>query len=197
MIIYDVETEKAILGRNEKADQGIDYCAGFGDFANMGISVIGVYDYSVERPRVFLEDNFEEFQKLIDAAECVVGFNNHKFDNKLLDANNIKIPLEKSYDILEEIWKSLGIGTNFHPETHGGLSLDALVYANFKICKNGKGADAPKLWQCGRQGEVIDYCLADVELTRRLTEKILKSGKLRNPKTNLDICIRRPLSEVK
>lgn len=36
MIIYDVETEKAILGRGEFRKSHIQYCAGFEDFQNLG-----------------------------------------------------------------------------------------------------------------------------------------------------------------
>lgn len=198
MIIYDIETEKAILGRNEIAKSNIEYCTGFSDFSNMGISVIGTYDMATERTRVFLKDNLEEFGTLLNSTDCAIGFNNKNFDNKLLIANGVAMPNpNKFYDILQEIWHSLGIGTTFRPDTHGGLSLDAFVYANFKIRKTGKGADAPIDWQEGRKGKVIDYCLADVELTRRLLDKIIKCGKLRNPKTNEDIFIRKPSPEVK
>lgn len=197
MIIYDIETENAILGRNEFAKPNIKYCAGFDDFKNMGISVIGVIDLATERTRVYLKDNLAEFAALVQSCDCVVGFNNHKFDDKLLAANGVSIPDGKSYDILAEVWRGLGLGMRYRHETHGGLSLDALVHANFRIRKTGSGALAPIDWQEGRHGKVIDYCLADVELTRRLLDKIIKCGKLKNPKTGEEFAVRKPSPEVK
>ncbi len=197
MIIYDIETENAILGRNEFAKDGIKYCGGWTDFAGMGISVICAHDLSTERTRVYLKDNLGEFAALVERCDCVVGFNNHRFDDLLLKAHGIEIPAGKSYDILEEVWRGLGLGMTYRYETHGGLSLDSIVYANLRHRKTGSGATAPIDWQEGRLGKVIDYCLADVELTRRLLVKIINCGRLKNPKTGEEFNIRKPSPEVK
>lgn len=197
MIIYDTETVRAIPSNKEPLRPNIEYAKDWNDFSSMKIACVGVFDMATERTRVFLKDNLEEFGELLAATDCAVGFNNKRFDNRLLIANGVGMPNpSKFYDILEEVWTSLGIGTTYRHETHGGLSLDALVYANFRIRKTGKGADAPIDWQEGRKGKVIDYCLADVELTRRLLDKIIKCGRLRNPKTSEDIFIRKPSPEV-
>lgn len=197
MIIYDIEIEKAILGRNQTPVPNIKYCGGFTDYGNMGIACIGAFDTAIRRTRVFLKDNLDEFQRLISASDCIVGFNNHRFDNRILRANGIDLPLGKSYDILEEIWRGLGLSMNFHPATHGGLKLDAFAHANFRIRKTGDGANAPIDWQNGNQGKVIDYCLADVEITRLLLTRILFRGSLKHPTTGDEIPIRKPSPEVK
>lgn len=196
MIIYDIETENAILGSRDVPRPDVTYCEGFHDFANMGIACIGVCDLATERTRVYLQDNLQEFAQLVRGSDCVVGFNNHKFDDRLLAANGIEIPGGKSYDILEVVWKGLGIGTTWRNETHGGLSLDALAYANFRIRKTGSGADAPVDWQKGLRGKVIDYCLADVELMKRLLDKIIKCGKLKHPQTGEEFTVRKPSPEI-
>ena len=196
MIIYDIEIENAILGSRDVPRPDVNYCAGFHDFPNMGIACIAAYDLATERTRVYLQDNLAEFAQIVGATDCLVGFNNHKFDDRVLAANGIEVAAGKSYDILEEVWKGLGIGTTWRYETHGGLSLDALVYANFRIRKTGSGADAPVDWQQGRRGKVIDYCLADVELTRRLLVKIINCGKLKHPQTGAEFAIRKPSPEA-
>lgn len=196
MLVYDIEIEKAILGRGEVAKAHIKYCGGFNDFGNMGIACIGVADLAVGRTRVFLKDNLAEFEEIFRESDCNVGFNNHRFDNRLLVANGLSMPIGNSYDILEEIWKALGLSMNYRWETHGGLSLDEFAYANFKIRKTGKGAMAPIDWQEGRKGKVIDYCLADVEMTRRLLQRIQNRGSLKHPKTGEEIKIRKPSPEV-
>lgn len=148
----------------------------------MGISVIGVYDYLTDRYRVFLEDNFQEFQKLVAERDCVIGFNSNAFDNLLCEANGLWIPSEKSYDLLVEVWRAAGLGPAFSPRTHGGFGLEACSYANFGTAKTGNGALAPIDWQQGRRGNVIDYCLNDVKLTKDLVDKVINAGYLVDPR---------------
>ena len=50
--------------------------------------------------------------------------------------------------------------------------------------KTGYGGNAPVLWQQGKIGQVIDYCLNDVYLTTLLYFKIMSQGYIINPKTN-------------
>jgi hypothetical protein len=196
MIVFDAEIVNCIPGREPNKPE-YQYCEGWTDFVGMEISCVCIYDFSDKRPRVFLQDNLPALNELIRKTDCVVGFNNHKFDNNLLRAHGVEIDRRQSYDILEEIWRSAGIGTTFNPKTHGGLSLDAFAAANFGMKKTGSGKFAPELWQDGKYGEVIDYCHADVYLTRLLLEQIINKGWLINPKTNKKIWIRKPSPEVK
>jgi hypothetical protein len=182
MLIYDIEILNAVPPRSGPMESGVEYCQGWNDHQGMGISVIGVYDYRADRYRVFCEDNLIDFKLLIQVQECIVGFNNHRFDNRVLAAQDIIIPPEKSYDILEEVWRSLGLGPDFRPETHGGYSLAAICQANFGTTKTGNGAAAPLDWQRGRVGSIIDYCLQDIYLTKKLLDRIIRTGELRDPK---------------
>ncbi len=187
MLIYDCEIAKAIPGRNEERQEGIEYCEGWRDFNNMGISVICAYDYVTHRYRCFMQDNLEEFQQLVLGADCVVSFNGLAFDNQLCAANDIVVPAEKSYDLLVEIWAGDGLGPNFSPRTHGGYGLDKCAQANFNYRKTGHGAFAPVLWQQGKYGEVVDYCLNDIMLTKKLLDRVLKQGFIISPVTDHSI----------
>ena len=40
--------------------------------------------------------------------------------------------------------------------------------------------------------EVVDYCLADVCLTKRLLDRVIRSGQIINPKTGEWILVRKP-----
>ena len=51
MLVYDIETTKAVPDRAPNV-AGIEYCGGWEDHANMGISVICAYDYTTDRYRV-------------------------------------------------------------------------------------------------------------------------------------------------
>lgn len=182
MIIFDCEIVKAIAKKPEDRIPGIQYCEGWRDFSGMGISVICAYDYSTTRYRVFCQDNFAEFQKLVHEAGKVIGFNSLAFDNPLCAAHGLDIPVEKSWDLLSEIWAADGLSRSFEYPSHIGYSLDECSRVNFGFQKSGNGALAPVLWQRGQIGEVIDYCLNDIRLTKALVDAIIDHGEIRNPK---------------
>jgi hypothetical protein len=194
MLIFDCEIIKAILGKDETPRAGISYCKGWDDYAGMGISVIGAYDYEEHRYRVFCRDNMNAFTELAKKRSLLVGFNNVKFDNNLLAANGIHLngPV-KIYDLLVEIWRGVGLPLTWKDfSTHGGYGLDQVCAANFGHGKTGNGALAPVLWQQGKIGQVIDYCLEDVRLTKTLLDTVIERGWIINPKTGKRIEIRRP-----
>lgn len=188
-LVYDCEIINAIPSRNEPEQVGISYCHGWRDFANMGISVIGAYDYATDRNRVFCRDNFDEFAALV-RERTPVAFNGHAFDDQLVRANGIEI--EGTYDMLVEVWAGVGLGPQFNPRTHGGYGLDPICEANFGMRKTGNGALAPILWQQGKRSAVIDYCMNDVAMEAHLLDHIIKVGWIVCPKTGKTIVVRRP-----
>jgi len=171
-VIYDIEIEKCIPDRRVPPEPDLRYCQGWDDHANMGIAVLCAYDTRDSRYRVFLKDNLDRFAALIQ-GRLVVGFNTHGFDNQLLDANGIQVLQDRSWDLLCALRKACG-----EPETYtrgvtaAGRTLDALAACNLGASKTGHGELAPVNWQRGKWGTVIDYCLADVNLTVRLCERL-------------------------
>jgi DEAD/DEAH box helicase domain-containing protein len=194
MIVYDIEIINAILPKNsEDVEEGITYCQGWHDHANMGVSVIGCYDFEEDRYRVFLKDNFREFNTLQSTVGIKAGFNSIPFDNAVLRASNIAdISEHRSYDLLREIWAAAGLGPVFQYPSHAGYSLDAVAQANNVGKKSGNGALAPILWQRGQYGAVIDYCLQDVALTVELIRKVSSNGWLTCPKTGNRLKVKSP-----
>lgn len=178
MLIYDSEIIKAIPNGTERLP-GIEYCGGWGDHIGMGISCICAYDYIEARFRVFLKDNFDELRNLMAKRDIIIGFNSVRFDNKLLAANGFDNLDGKSYDLFKE--------------TGVRSSLDDICSVNFGYRKTGNGALAPVEWQRGNFGKVIDYCMNDVKLTKRLTDHVIIHGFIRNPKSPDSIVrVRRP-----
>lgn len=185
MLIYDIEIRNAIPDDGER-DAAVVYCEGWQDYRGMGIAVIGCWDYAADRPRIFCSDNLQEFGKLISQHDCVVGFNNHRFDDQILAAHGCALPPSKSYDLLQEVWRGLGGRSS-------GYGLEALSYANFRLTKAADGALAPVRWQRGEIGSVVDYCLHDIYLTKRLLDRVIRRGNLIDPRnTERRIPIRRP-----
>jgi hypothetical protein len=177
MFIFDIEIKHGIppASAAERQD-GIIYCAGWEDYAAMGVACVGCYDYTADKYRVFGDHDLEDFQKFVEAHDRLVGFNNNRFDNNVLRAAGVVIPSEKSYDLLSEIYSALG-------SYQKGCRLADVVKANFPNAagKSGNGADAPILWQRGFHTRVIDYCLNDVRLTKMILDRVLRFGYINNP----------------
>lgn len=192
MLIYDIEIVKAIQKRDEERLDGIEYCEGFHDHANAGVSVICAYDWEAGRYRVWTKEMFGEFEDLA-GKRLLAGFNSIGFDDKVCRAS-ANIEVATSYDLLVECWRADGLGPEFEYPSHAGYGLDALAKANGLTGKTGHGADAPVDWQRGWYGKVIDYCLEDVRLTATLIHKVIAGDPLTSPKTGkpFAMAIRKP-----
>lgn len=172
LVVYDAEIIKGVPNPREKRLDDIEYCEGWHDHANMGLSVLGAIDLREGRPRVFLEDNLDEFRELIHERN-VIGFNNAAFDNALLKAHGIEIDPARCFDLLIMMRRAVGEPDVYTKGvTAAGRSLDAIARANLGVSKSGKGDLAPVLWQRGKRGAVIDYCLNDVAITARLVRRL-------------------------
>lgn len=169
MIIIDVEIKKAIRSKNEAVIEGIEYCDGWRDFANMGVACACTYDVATNLSRVFYEEELADLQAYI-AGKTTAGFNTRRFDLPLLEHHGVTVEDQAShFDILESIWMAQGLDPDdFNWKTHGGWSLDNIMQSTFGLGKSGSGAMAPVWWQQGKRGKVVDYCLRDVWLEAQL-----------------------------
>jgi hypothetical protein len=193
-LVYDLEIEKAIQGKNEERQEGVIYCDGWDDKANMGISICGVYDYLEDRYRVFCEDNKDEFIELARRRKMLVSWNGIGFDNPVIKAVwGVGFPEKMCYDLMREAKHACGVPQDAHRK---GFRLNEWVGANFGAGKTGDGAMAPVDWQHGKVGSVIDYCLADVWLTKRLMDRVLACGILARPDSKPAVAFRPPWSVV-
>lgn len=174
-VIYDTEIRNGVATPDNQPQPGYKYAKGWTDFTGMGVAVICAYDILEARYRVFLEDNFCDFLELVGQRDGVLGFNNYRFDDKLLRDNGLPIDSTKSYDLADAIWRAAGIPQGEHPR---GLSLNACCNVHGLPTKSGNGADAPQDFQDGRIGRVIDYCLNDVRCTLHLYRYIERAGGL-------------------
>src|SRR5208282_3561350 len=175
MIIFDVEIKKGILGRNETPIEGIEYCAGWRDFENMGVACVCTFATESHLSRVFTSSRLDECQQYLATAPTG-GFNTRRFDMPCLAAHGVTIAQEGHYDALEQIWLKLGLDADRFSSLHAGWGLDAVMQATFGLAKTGHGAMAPVWWQQGHHGKVIDYCLNDVWLEAKLVTHMLDGG---------------------
>jgi hypothetical protein len=162
-VIFDAEIRNCIPGGMEPRDPNLNYCGGWTDHANMGITVICAYDMAQQMPRVFLRDNFDEFLDLVGRREFLIGFNSLRFDDKVLAANNMHI--QTTFDLMVEAKIASGYKAGTRIE---GFSLDKIALTNLGVGKKDNGARAPENWQKKRPGTVIDYCMGEIMLMLKL-----------------------------
>lgn len=102
-------------------------------------------------------------------AKLVVGFNLLNFDYQVLTAYcGSRVYEARTLDMLDQIHKTLGFR----------VSLQSLAEATLGAQKTADGLQSVKWFREGRIDLVVDYCKADVDLTRRLFEYGLKEGQL-------------------
>lgn len=187
MIIYDLEIQQLIPSPKVNNLSGFDYCEGWHDHFGMGFACAVTFDTARNEYRIFDEFMLDDLKSAFKRTDVIAGFNILNFDNKVLAPYEFEIPGAKCYDLLVEIAKAAGT-----PDDYKGLGLGAVCEANFKTAKTGSGADAPILYQQKRFGELFDYCLADVRLTKKLLDRIMEIGHVINPRNGQWIRVNRP-----
>jgi DEAD/DEAH box helicase domain-containing protein len=144
--VFDLETKRsaAEVGGWHRAER-------------MGVSMGVVYDSREERFFAYRE---EEMEKLVDrlfSCDLVVGFNNLRFDNRVLSAYTGRdLAALPTLDILQEIIRRLGYR----------LSLDRVAEHTLGAKKSADGLAALRWYAQGRFDLIEEYCRKDVEITR-------------------------------
>ncbi len=144
--VFDIETQRsaAEVGGWDKADL-------------MGISCVVLYDSVEDRFTEYLDDEIEEFVNKLKTLDLVVGFNIKRFDYLVLkgyvDFDYKSLP---TLDLLEKVHNRLGYR----------LSLDHLGKVTLNAPKTADGLQALKWWKQGKIKEIVEYCTADVAITR-------------------------------
>ncbi len=132
---------------------------GWGRCEQMGMSLGVVYDSRADDYSTYLESEAEQLVAHLESFELVVGFNNKRFDNRVLSSYTHKnLASIASLDLLEEVQKYLGYR----------LSLNALASETLGEKKSTDGLQALEWYKEGKINLIEQYCRKDVELTKRL-----------------------------
>lgn len=187
-LIYDCEIIRCIPDRSGYREPGLKYCEGWRDFEGMGISLIGAWLSWDNSIRIYPQSAFDKFQEAVDEAELIAGFNSISFDDKLCQANGIRIKTD--YDLLSEVWAAAGMPRTYtYGKTRAGYKLENLAQANLGRGKSGSGELAPVLWQQGKQWAVANYLTDDVLITKQIFDR---RSRLIDPTNGEALSLREP-----
>jgi DEAD/DEAH box helicase domain-containing protein len=146
--VFDVETRRSA-----------EEVGGWHQAERMGVSVAVVYDGEADAFAVYREEEIEGLVDHLQQFDLVVGFNNKRFDNRVLSAyTDVDLSRLPTLDILEEVQNRLGYR----------LSLERLAEKTLGVKKSGSGLLALQWYREGQFDKIIDYCRRDVEITRDL-----------------------------
>lgn len=143
-----------------------------------GISCLCLYDTGTERMHVYDEHDLEEALAHLNTADFLVGFNTMAFDTPCIESVVGYSVMPEQYDILNLIWKAL-------PQRTKGYRLGQICERLGLGEKNGHGESAPILYRKHRFGRLFDYCMNDVQLTRRLANFINDQQHILTPEHEL------------
>ncbi len=133
----------------------------------MGVSVAVVYDSALGDCVTYLEHEMADLIKHLQSLDLIVGFNNKKFDNKVLSSyTDIDLNRLPTLDLLEETYNYLGYR----------LSLNSLAEHTLGKGKTADGLQALQWYKEGRIDLIQRYCRMDVEITRDLLYHCLEQG---------------------
>lgn len=177
--VFDIEIAKSI----EEVEGGWA-AARMGE---CGCSALVIYDSDSLRYHIYDEKTLKQGVDHLNAADLIVSFNGKAFDVPCLEAISGFAINENHYDILDEIWQALG------NKRFKGWGLGKVSFRTLGLAKTDTGEHAPELARQGRWGELFDYCLNDVHLTRMLFNIILAEGSVVDPDGN-PLVMRRPPS---
>jgi len=147
ILILDVETQRSA-----------DEVGGWNHVDKMGLAVAVTVDLEGTDWRIYREGEVRALAADLRAAGRVVGFNVRRFDYTVLRGYGEDLGAIPTLDLLEEIQARLGFR----------LSLNHLVQETLGAPKLADGLQSLAWYKAGLLDKVIEYCKADVDLTRRL-----------------------------
>ncbi|MRR06069.1 MAG: hypothetical protein EG828_03855 [Deltaproteobacteria bacterium] len=153
--VFDVET------KHSAKEVG-----GWGNAQKMGVSIAVLYDSAIDQFLVYREEEVPAMIERMKGLDLVIGFNNKRFDNKVLSAyTSFDLDILPTLDLYQAAGRQGG--------------LDNYAKHTLNAAKSGNGLDAIHWFKEGRFDKIAEYCKKDVELTKGLYEYAKKNGRLR------------------
>ena len=154
-VIFDIETKKKFREVTDHKD--------------LGVSLVGVYDFKTAKYSTFLEKELNRFFKVLEDSSYIIGFNIKSFDVPILQEYYPgKFSDFLVFDILDDLREKIG----------KRYSLNYFAFATLGKKKAGHGLQAVDFYREGKIEELKKYCLRDVELTKELFNYGVKHGEI-------------------
>lgn len=119
---------------------------------------------------VYREFSAKELVKHLHSLDLIVGYNIKRFDYIILQQyGGTMLPQCPTFDVFEEINELTG----------KMISLSNVVTRTFQTAITKLSGESVNKWWQGQENEIIEYCAADVELTRLVFNYACKNGLLR------------------
>ncbi|OGG49619.1 hypothetical protein A2763_02955 [Candidatus Kaiserbacteria bacterium RIFCSPHIGHO2_01_FULL_54_36] len=157
-VVFDIETA------NWMSDTGS------GDPADLTIALVCMHDSETDTYTSYLESELPLMWNILERTDILVGYNSDHFDvpllNKYYPGDLKKI---KSLDLMHEVYAILG----------RRLKLDSIAEGTLGEKKIASGAQSLQWWRAGEIEKVREYCLKDVEITKKIFDHALKHGSIK------------------
>jgi len=111
---------------------------------------------------VYWEQDVQGLITELKTADRVIGFNIISFDYRVLQpyAPDENFRVFRSVDMLQDIFRTLGFR----------ISLDSIAKATLGATKIADGIKSVEWFRDGELDKVAEYCMVDVDITRRVYE---------------------------
>ncbi len=159
VVTFDIETANFFTDVNSS------------DPADLTIAIVCIHDSQTDSYSSYLVHELPKLWPILEQTDILVGYNSDHFDipllNKYYPGDLTRI---KSVDLMKEVHATLGRRLKLDMIAEGTLGQKKL---------GGKGGQSVIWWREGRVDEVREYCLKDVELTRKIFDYALAKGALK------------------
>jgi DEAD/DEAH box helicase domain-containing protein len=147
-----------------------DFGSGAKAFDNLELTICCIHDSETDSYDSFLKEDLPRLWKIFEHTDLLVGYNSDHFDipilNKYYPGDLTKI---RSLDLLKEISNSLG----------RRVRLDSIAEGTLGTKKIASGLEAMRWWKEGNITKLREYCLKDVEITKKVLDYALANGSLK------------------
>lgn len=168
ILTFDLEIAKPVP---ELANGKLDWGAALA--GECGCSVLCVHDSDDSRYHFYDKHTLRDGIDHLNTGDLLVSYNGKAFDSRVLESLSRVTVVDKHYDILDHIWRSLG-------KREKGYRLGDVAERTIGKTKADGGEHAPILWRKKRYADLYTYVTADVALTRDLFNHIIDVGWVRD-----------------
>ncbi len=139
--------------------------AGSNDPKDLDLSIMCIYDTKTQTYEDFNIETLPALWPRLESTDIIVTFNGDHFDLPILNKYyNGDLTKFRHVDLLKEVQKVIG----------RRVGLDNIAQATLGIGKTGNGLEAITWWKNGEVDKIIEYCKADVKVTKDVYDYAMK-----------------------